>query len=293
MRSLVQTVFAQRAYGLAVLAYHGITNPQRFAAQLDHLVERYRPIAPSDLVRSLDGGTDLPPRAVLVTFDDADPSHLQHALPRLQERGLRALAFVVPGLLDGDRPFWWQEAAALARAGGTIGGREPIRGGTELFRWLKTVPDDEREAALEELRATASRPAPAVPQLTRDELRELDAGGVEIGNHSLSHPILPRCSDDKLRRELEESHERLTALLVSPPRFFAFPNGDHDPRAEALLRRLGYRAAFRFDHRRTSWPPVEPWRVSRLRTGSETPLSRFEIILSGLHPAIHHLLGRP
>ena len=38
--------------------------------------------------------------------------------------------------------------------------------------------------------------------------------------------------------------------------------------------------------------PGHPLRLSRVRVNSDTSLDRFAIILSGLHPALHHARGR-
>lgn len=292
-RSPPQLLIQKRVRGLAVLAYHRIDDPRRFSAQLDLVCERYDPITPSDLLEALRGRRELPPRAVLITFDDADPTHLEHALPLLQNRGLSAVAFVVAGSVGTDQPFWWEEAEALHRSGGSVRDFEDAPSGQVLVRRLKAVPNDAREEALRELRATARGPAPRVAQLREEDLRTLEGGGIEIGNHSLTHPILDRCPRQKAREEVVGAHDLLTQILGHAPRFFAYPNGDRDAVAEEVLRGLGYAAAFLFNHRRSKWPPLDPLRISRLRVGSETSLDRFRLILSGLHPAIHHLLGRP
>lgn len=290
--SPLQVAFYRLTRGLAVLAYHGIHDPRRFSDQLDVVRERYHPLAPSDLVDALRGRGELPPRAVLITFDDADPTHLEHALPLLRDRELSAVAFVVAGSLGTDQPFWWQEAEALHRSGGCARGFGDVPSAQVLVRRLKAVPNDAREEALRELRASARGPAPRAAQLREEDLRTLEAGGIEIGSHSLTHPILDRCAPQKVREEILGAHDRLTRALGHPPRFFAYPNGDRDAVAEETLRGLGYGAAFLFDHRRSEWPPRDPLRISRLRVGSQTSLERFQVILSGLHPALHRLLGR-
>lgn len=294
VRSPLQALFhRRRPPGPAVLAYHDVSAPGRFAEQLDVLVRHHQPVTPSDIARSLEAGAPLPPRAVLITFDDAGPSLLRHALPLLRERGLQAVAFAVAGLVGTDTPFWWEEAEALQRSGGrtaeVFGARTP----QELVRALKRLPDEARERALRELRASSAEPAPKADHLGPEDLRTLDADGIEIGSHSLTHPVLSRCSPEKVRAEVAGAHERLAEILERPPRFFAYPNGNHDPGAEEAFRTLGYRGSFLFDHRRPVWPPPDPLRISRLRVGAETSLDRFRLILSGLHPAIHHLLGRP
>lgn len=290
-RSPAQALFARRAgRRLAVLAYHGVDDAGRFARQLDYLAARTRPISLAELEQIL-AGAPAPPRAVLVTFDDGHRSLLEHGLPLLASRRIPALAFVVAGHLDGDAPLWWREVAGLVGSGATARRFAGLAPG-HLVAALKRVSDAERLEALDDLRRTARRPAPREPYLRSAELTELVAGGVEIGSHTLSHPCLPRCEDAKVRGEIAGAHDRLVAALGRPPRAFAYPNGDRDPRAERVLDDLGYRAAFLFDHRLSSLPPPNPLAISRVRVNSDTPLDRFRILVSGLHPAIHRRLGR-
>jgi peptidoglycan/xylan/chitin deacetylase (PgdA/CDA1 family) len=112
-----------------------------------------------------------------------------------------------------------------------------------------------------------------------------------IGNHSLTHACLSRCSDEKIEREISAAHGVITEALGREPRSFAFPDGDHDGRAKQVLTRLGYEVAFLFDHRLSPVPPPDPMAVSRVRVNSRSSLDRLRIILSGLHPAVHRLRG--
>ncbi len=295
-RSPLQPLFRRRAdRRLRVLAYHGVADPERFAAQLDLLAAELAPVSLERLVAALDGGEPLPPRAVLLTFDDGERSLFEAGLPLLAERGIPAVAFVIAGLIDTLTPPWWIEAEALAARWGTgEAGPEFLRlagYGGELVRTLKRLSDEQRRSLLEELRGTSGAPTPPVPQLNAAELRALEAGGVAIGSHTWSHPILPRCGDAAVAEEIRRAHEALTAALGRPPLAFAYPNGDADPRAERELAALGYRAAFLFDHRLSPAPPPERFRISRLRVNSDTPIDRFRIVLSGLHPALHRLRG--
>lgn len=293
-RSPLQLAFRHRAdRRLRVLAYHGVDNPRRFAAQLDLLVRELVPVSLERLVAAIDGDP-LPPRAVLVTFDDGERSLLEAGLPLLAARGIPAVAFVVAGLIGTSKPPWWVEAEALADDIGREGGAGALPGsrtGRELVRALKRLPDERRRHALEELRASAPEPAPPVTQLTAAELRELEAGGVAIGSHTWSHPILPRCDGATVATEIGRAHRALTEALGHPPVAFAYPNGDADPRAERELAAHGYQAAFLFDHRMSPPRPPEPLRISRLRVNSHTPIDRFRILTSGLHPALHRLRG--
>jgi peptidoglycan/xylan/chitin deacetylase (PgdA/CDA1 family) len=291
-RSPAQLAFSRRTTKrLTVLAYHGVDHPEAFRRQLDYLVQRTQPVSLDQVAAAMAGRGELPPRSVLLTFDDGHRSVLEAGLPLLRERGLPAVAFVVVGLLDGDEPFWWAEAEQLLARGGLADGYHGL-GPAALVRRLKAVDDGERLAVLAELRRTARSPAPRMPQLRRDELALLEAGGVAVENHTVSHPCLPRCDDAKATAEVQRAHSTLRAVLGREPRAFAYPNGDWDTRSEAALRDAGYALGFLFDHRVNRPAPADPLRLSRVRVNSWTGLDRFATIVSGLHPALHHALGR-
>ncbi len=275
---------------LAVLTYHRIRSSAAFARQMDILLETRTPVALEAVWEALDG-RPLPPRPALVTFDDVDRSVVENALPVLRERGIPAAGFVVAGHLDSEVPFWWEEVEALAARGGQVRGF-PNTTPTELVRRLKEIPNSERLDAIDQLRATAREPAPRGRHVRSNELRGLEESGMAIGNHSVSHPCLPRCSHQEIREEVAVGHEILTAALGHPPLAFAYPNGDDDPRVNSAVAATGYRAAFLFDHRLCRWPPADPLRISRLRTNPDASPHRFRTILSGLHPFLHHAVGR-
>lgn len=279
------------SHKLATLAYHGIDDPSEFVRQLDYLRRHHHPISVAELAVAIRRQEPLPRHPVLITFDDGMRSVVEIALPLMQERGIPGAAFVVAGHLDTHKPFWWEEVEYLFTHGGRS---DPIHAssGAELIRGLKTRPDQERLAMMQQLRDTACAPPLAVPQLTTSEVLTLESAGITIGNHSLTHPLLDRCDDRKVQGEIEEAHLRLSGILGHEPTVFAYPNGNIDPRARQALANHGYEAAFLFDHRLGPTPPTDPLGISRLRVNSTTPMNRYAVILSGLHPAIHRARGR-
>ena len=285
---------AANARRLAVLAYHGVDDPAGFERQLDLLARRMHPVSLDEVLRALDGDP-LPPNAVLVTFDDGHPSVLTEGAPLLRARGIPAVAFVCPGLVGTHQPFWWTEVDALYATGARVAGAPATPSGSAagLVGWLKTVPDQRRREALAELREGAPWVHVAAPQLAAADVRALRDAGVEVGNHTWSHPCLDRCADGEPERQVERAHDRLTELLGAAPRAFAYPNGNHDPRAEAVLTRLGYAAGFLFDHRlaQVAGSGAHPLRLSRLRVSTTASDDRFALILSGLHAGLHRLRG--
>jgi peptidoglycan/xylan/chitin deacetylase (PgdA/CDA1 family) len=273
-----------------VLAYHAIHRPELFEEHVKFVLGHYRPISLADLLAACRGRGELPLRAVLLSFDDGDGSLMDVVLPLFKERGIPGVAFVITGLLESTQPPWWSEVEGLLAAGGTS---PSIRESIPAFaiRALKKMPEVDREAAVQELRASASTTTAPADQLTEVDLRALEAGGIDIGNHTTTHPCLPRCTTARIETEIREAHTALESSLGHPPTAFAYPNGDWDSRAERVLKQLGYEAAFLFDHRTNPRRIADPLRISRLRVDSATTMDRFRMIVSGLHPALHRLRG--
>ncbi|MED7950094.1 polysaccharide deacetylase family protein [Streptomyces sp. BE303] len=288
----VQPLFrARAAQRLAVLAYHGVTDPRSFGDQLDRLRRLATPVSLAAVQQAVAERRPLPARSVLVTFDDADRSVLTHALPALHERGIPAAAFVISELIGTEKPFWWHEADFLARHGGRARSLD-CGHPSQLLRRLKAMPDPDRRRSLQELRVSADRRPPGQDQLTPADLLALREGGVAIGNHTQGHPCLGRCDDATVRAEITGAHEALTRWLGEPPTAFAYPDGGHDPRAETVLQELGYRLGFLSDHRLGPRLPNHPLQISRLQVDSTTSTRRFDTILSGLEPAYRRWRGQ-
>ena len=281
------------ADALTVFAYHDIDDPETFAGQVDWIVDHCRPVGLADVEAALHDGAPLPPRAALITFDDADRTIWDHGRAVLGPRGVPAVAFVVTDMLGRDEPFWWDEAEALLERGGRSRALDADPSDpAALVRALKALPDDRRREVLDDLRRSAREPAPRFDHLDASDLPDLVDAGIAVGSHSSSHPVLTRCTSEQVRAEIGRAHRALQKALGAPPTAFAYPNGDADGRAVECLRGLGYRVAFVFDHRRARPPVDDPLLVSRVRVGASTNPDRFAIIASGLHPAIHHRIGR-
>jgi peptidoglycan/xylan/chitin deacetylase (PgdA/CDA1 family) len=280
-----------RGTSLPVLAYHDIEDSGTFEEQIQYLTREMVPLSVEALVTAIEHGTRLPEHAVLITFDDGYRSVVEKAMPILMQYQVPAVVFVVTGLLDSDLPFWWEEAEWLLKQGATSG--QPHTPDAHLsIGQLKAMPDQTRIAVLAQWRQAVGGKRFSQPQLRADELAILESAGITIGNHTHTHPCLNRCDSRKIRQEIRTSHDRLASLLGHPPIAFAYPNGDWEDGAEQTLVELGYQVGFMFDHRVSPLPPKNPLRISRLRVSTSTGMERFKLIVSGVHPAVHHAIGR-
>jgi peptidoglycan/xylan/chitin deacetylase (PgdA/CDA1 family) len=80
-----------------------------------------------------------------------------------------------------------------------------------------------------------------------DELREMEAAGVTIGNHSVDHAHMVARGDRgreewlaDARANIVDAQERLREELDAPARLFAWPFGEFSPPLQALLADLDY-----------------------------------------------------
>jgi peptidoglycan/xylan/chitin deacetylase (PgdA/CDA1 family) len=108
---------------LRVLMYHKVNdfwpNPTAvpiavFEEQMELLGELgYTPVSLDAVRNHYVGGVPLPPRAVLITFDDGYRDNLENALPVLRRHGYPAVVFVPIGFLDDIRPLPHEESLRL------------------------------------------------------------------------------------------------------------------------------------------------------------------------------------
>lgn len=91
-------------------AFHKYTvTPQAFAQQMRWLARwGYTPITLDTLLEARAGLRKLPPRAVVITFDDGFQGCVDYAVPILLEHRFTAVFYLVAGLMGG--PSTWLEA---------------------------------------------------------------------------------------------------------------------------------------------------------------------------------------
>lgn len=77
-----------------------------------------------------------------------------------------------------------------------------------------------------------------------EDIRQVQNFGIEIGDHSFSHPNLKHLSPEELRQELNMSGKTFRNELESKPYTFAYPGGKYNNSVKDFLRGSGYWTAF-------------------------------------------------
>ena len=119
-------VHADSYQTVPVLCYHRLgtgggkmnVSPARFAAQMEWLVRNdYRVIRLGQLADYLAGREALPPRSVVITFDDGYESTYRHAYPVLRRLGLPATLFVYTDWIGAGEALSWGQLQEMASSG--------------------------------------------------------------------------------------------------------------------------------------------------------------------------------
>ncbi|WP_300605659.1 polysaccharide deacetylase family protein [Trebonia sp.] len=78
------------------------------------------------------------------------------------------------------------------------------------------------------------------PLLSRSQIGELAAAGIEIGSHSATHQPLAGADPELLEAEVRGSRDSLSRLADAEIRGFAYPYGSMDAAARRAVRAAGY-----------------------------------------------------
>jgi len=284
-----------------ILLYHRVDSPPRdpqglavspahFTSQLEVIAAAGAPLPLVEFERRRRDGT-LPRRAIAVTFDDGYVDNLTTALPRLRQAAIPATVFVSTGMIGRTYGFWWDELDAMLNAapithtiqfavafddGGArtvaVGpGGEPDVYAALCGRFRAALPAT-RELVLATMRETfaeslgAARAQDEPPRsCTAAELRELAAGGVAIGAHTVSHTTMSRQSAAEVAHEVRECRSTLAEIVGTPPECFAYPFGawsDISPAAVQAVQEAGFTMACA-NFPGAAWSGSDRWRAPR------------------------------
>jgi peptidoglycan/xylan/chitin deacetylase (PgdA/CDA1 family) len=250
--------------------------PEHFAEQLAYLSDHSEPVPLEEIFRPERSAL---PR-VAVTFDDGYADNLIVAKPLLEEQRVPATIFICTGNLGTRREFWWDELERIVLEPETLPGRLETTVGQsrvvcdlgdgsisapawnvldrsdpsprhglyrELASLIRPLSAGARDAALAELRTWAGLGEvgrESHRSLTKPEVATLAASPwVEIGAHTVSHPVLSSLAAQAQRREIETSRNVLKELTGKSVDAFAYPYGGASDYSRTTVRILQETAA--------------------------------------------------
>lgn len=234
---------------LNVLIYHRILpepDPLRpeevdcaiFARQLDSLQRYFNVLPLGEGVERLKNGS-LPPRSVSITFDDGYADNVTEALPLLSSNKLSATFFIATGFLNGT--VMWNDIIieALRRTKQEVIDLKPIGLKVysiktleqrkivlnELITYYKYLPIKRRNYELNRLLDITATEIPNGLMMDEGQVRKLHKAGMDIGAHTVTHPILSMIDISEAKEQIQQSKITLEDIIGQPVNFFAYPNG--------------------------------------------------------------------
>lgn len=306
---------------LPILAYHRIkpvdtdypfdselisATPEEFLWQMQHIKHYYNPIRLSELGNYFSGQTPWPARPVVITFDDGFDDNYHYAFPVLQQEDIPATIFVTTDYIDSSTSYWFDFAvfllkkltiktelktadnqfAILLDPGLSIKTLQ-----RELFIFLKRIPDVARQEILQKLSQAVdvySNPNPLSllhsKAMTWDNIREMsNSGVVDIGSHTLSHPILNQISREQLVEELQQSKQLIENKTGKPCYIMAYPFGGDDITSPQVIQEVanaGYQLACMYQKAYTSRMPDNLLKLERIHIETDITRSLFAAMLA-------------
>lgn len=119
-----------------------------------------------------------------------------------------------------------------------------------MHQWLRPLTVAVRLKVLDQLRVLAGVPAtgrPAYRALKSSEVVELAAGELlEVGAHTMTHPVLSALPLAEQRAEVRQSKDRLEEILGLPVKSFSYPYGtpnDYTRETVGIMRESGFESA--------------------------------------------------
>ena len=279
---VVGRVRSRVARHVPVLAYHRVfeppdgypcdpglvsATPEDFRRQMAFVSRMFDVLSASELADVIRGNRALPARPLVITFDDGFADNYLHAFPILSEYGITATFFLSTEYIDSHKPFWFDAlyASILSTPNREIElpsiserlriGDDRERRGAQaerLLRTAKTVADETRLQLLCELREQLDMNIAdehSYP-LSTAQVTEMLEGGMDIGSHTVSHPLLSRIADRKqLDYELSASKATLEQIAGREITTLSYPVGglgSYNSRVIDAAMAAGYQLAFTY-----------------------------------------------
>jgi len=240
-----------------IVNFHVVQNQKWMESVLLFLRNHFNIISIGDLEKYYYSKTNLN-NCCHITFDDGDISFYNIVFPLLKKYCIPTTIFVSPDAIKKRKNFWFQEIRGYDTSilleifekkriiSGDVSNKK-------ILSIFKSLTINEIWQIILEYQNITNSLGKECKIINIDQLVTLQKSGlVDIGAHTMNHPILKNESDEKAEEEIKESVDDLSNMLNDKVKYFAYPNGnpqtDFSEREMNILNKSGVRLAFSLEN---------------------------------------------
>lgn len=259
-----------------ILMYHRFSNSSEkinhrtdkdtFEWQVSAIKKRWKVLSLSSFADAIIGGKKLK-RCAVITIDDGYRDFYDYALPVLKENDIPATFFVTVNFVDRKIWLWHDIIKYLLKNTKTeiseftfndfqtvlnVKSEDALQNTWQVLSdYCVDHTDDKKWGFIDKLSCATGvslpdLPTPKYDAVTWDHIKEMADMGIEIGSHTMNHPILSQIDAREILLEISESKHRIEERLEQPILSFCYPNGrTKDITAEVVdaVKSAGYKCA--------------------------------------------------
>lgn len=244
----------------------GYVSAGEFERQVLYIAKHFNPVTVSQVAMALHEGQALPRNSIAITVDDGYQDFYSIAWPVLKKYKVPATFYVTTGFVNGDLWLWPDQLRYLLERApkaensfdfGLAQVSTPLQ--QESFEqtfWrinqaMLKADNSQKLQCLASMAEAWQVELPDVPPaeyqaVSWEQLREMQAEGLEVGGHTRTHPSLARVGLEEARNEIYGCCQALEQYLGKATRSFCYPNGTPEDFVGAqveLIRRAGFSCA--------------------------------------------------
>lgn len=238
-----------------------------FEWQLKKIIKQFKVVNLKDYLNMINNKQRIPLNLATITVDDGYHDFYEIAYPILKKYGLCATLFPVVNFVE--KKIWlWPDRIQCAIEN-TDKEKINFSFNDQIFtlnfsskeaRWKSfnhlitysiSIANNIKRDFIEELENMLEVNLPELPprefsSVTWNQLKEMNENGIEVGNHTLNHPILSRIPPKELRDEVFLSKKIIEKKIDNEVVSFCYPNSfpeDINERVVKEVKLAGYKGA--------------------------------------------------
>jgi poly-beta-1,6-N-acetyl-D-glucosamine N-deacetylase len=254
---------------VTIIFYH---NPGSdfFENHIRELLKRYNIIPLKQYIDAQKNGdiNELPKKSLIITIDDGNYQNFD-LLPIIKKYNIPVTIFLCSGLIGTYRQFWFRSGISLIE-------REE----------MKKISDEKRISLLMKHGFYEKKNYEKRHTLSKNEIEEMKKY-VDFQSHTIFHPILTTCSDQRSFEEISKSKKDLETDYNLNIYAICYPNGDYSDREIKIASHEGYKCGL------TSNPGfntinTDIFQLKRISINDNVSISELIVRTSGFWSMLKH-----